>query len=215
MTGTTVAGVDEWAAVCSDSFVPLGVRGADQRFRAGLVHVPLTADVGVTRVYSTASEVFRDQRRIASSPRDDVLLSIHGAGLGFVTQGDRTARLTRGSAALYDASTPYTLTFPGQMSELVLQLPRRVLGGSTLPCAQTIPASDPALVMLRSFLVGVARSAGELSPALKAELAHELLVRRYAVARVAGLVGFLDPDTFTRAFKREFGQLPSRVAVLD
>jgi AraC-like DNA-binding protein len=167
-----------------------------------------------------------------------------------------------------------------------------MLGGSTLPCAQMIPASDPTLVMLRSFLVGVARSAGGLSPALKAELAetaigllraeltggrpalasrevlfhgmktyvrqhladhllcpeqvarahavslrtaqvifadhglglasyirserlrlaHELLVRRYAVARVAGLVGFLDPDTFTRAFKREFGQLPSRVA---
>jgi AraC-like DNA-binding protein len=290
MTGTTVAGVDEWAAVCSESFVPLGVRGADERFRGGLLHVPLTADVGVTRVFSTASEVFRDQRLIRRSPRDDVLLSIHGAGVGYVTQAGRTAQLTRGSAALYDASQPYTLTFPGQMSELVLQLPREVLGKSSIPSAEQIPASDPTLVMLRSFLIGVVHSAGELAPALKADLAEtatsllraelagrqpaqasrevlfygmkafiqqhlsdpmldpSLVARSHAislrlaqlvfadhghglaqyirterlklartlladqnlpVAAVAYRAGFLDPDTFTRAFKRTYGELPS------
>jgi AraC-like DNA-binding protein len=299
MATVSVSGIDEWASVCSESFVPLGVRGADDRFRGGLTHVPLTGEIGVTRVFSTSSEVFRDKRFIDRNPADDVLLSIQGKGVGFVSQAGRTTRLAGGSAALYDASQPYTLTFPGQMSELVLQVPRKTLGLGTKsdggPWALGISATSPALVVLRSFLAGIVRSADDVAAPIREELADtavsllrsELAARlredhparagreallysmksfvrqrladtrltpetvaaahsvslRYtqllfsenggspaqfirterlkaarrllqdgrSVATAARLAGFLDPDTFTRAFKREFGELPSRV----
>lgn len=278
--------------------MPLGVRGADDRFRGGLTQVPLTGEIGVTRVFSTSSEVFRDKRFIDRNPADDVLLSIQGKGVGFVSQAGRTTRLAGGSAALYDASQPYTLTFPGQMSELVLQVPRKTLGlgaKSESPWALAISATSPALVVLRSFLAGIVRAAEDVAAPIREELADtavsllrsELAARlredhparagreallysmksfvrqrladtrlspeavaaahsvslRYTqllfsenggsparfirterlkaarrllqdgrgVATAARLSGFLDPDTFTRAFKREFGELPSRV----
>ena len=87
----------------------------------------LTPDVALTRVASGASEVYRSDRVIAQHPRDDLLISLHRSGTGSVTQHGREARLRAGSAALYDASSPYTLAFPGRMSEVVLQLPRRCI----------------------------------------------------------------------------------------
>jgi AraC-like DNA-binding protein len=118
----------EWAAICSDSFVPLRVRSVESDFRARLDHVELTAQVGATRVASNSSEVYRSSRVIAQEPRDDLLLSIHGTGVATVMQDDRVASLRRGQATLYDSSRPYALSFPGTMSEIVLQVPRTALG---------------------------------------------------------------------------------------
>lgn len=118
----------EWAAACSESFVPLKVRTVDPRFKASLSHVALGERVGVTRVASHGSEVYRSSRLIAQEPRDDLLLSIHGTGTGTVAQDERVATLTRGTATLYDSSRPYVLSFPEVMSEVVIQVPRDALG---------------------------------------------------------------------------------------
>jgi AraC-like DNA-binding protein len=151
----------EWAAVCSDSFVPLRVRSVEPAFRASLSHVELTSRVGVTRVASNSSEVYRSARVIAQEPRDDLLLSIHGTGVGTVVQDDRVASLKRGTATLYDSSRPYVLSFPGVMSEIVLQFPRTALGLSDSHLrgltARTLEPSVPMRAL--STLVAAATSA--------------------------------------------------------
>jgi AraC-like DNA-binding protein len=128
MERADVSTPDEWASVCSESFVPLRVRAVDPEFRASLSHLGLGAQVGFTRVSSEGSEVYRSHRVIAQEPRDDLLLSVHGGGTGRVTQEGRVAPLRRGSAVLYDSSRPYSLLFPAAMSEIVLQVPRSALG---------------------------------------------------------------------------------------
>lgn len=127
MTRVRAASVAEWADACSNAFVPLKVRTGGPRFAATLDQIPLTAEVSITRVASGGSDVYRSSRVIAEHPRDDVLLSFHRSGRGSVLQHDRRADLTPGHAVLYDASSPYTLHFPGRMSETVLQIPRRAV----------------------------------------------------------------------------------------
>lgn len=146
-------GIDEWSAVCSRSFVPLRADG-DTGFR-GLVRHRQLGRIGVSYVEATASRVYRPAPLIASEPRDDILLSLHLTGTGQVTQAGRTAGLASGAGALYEADRPYALGFPGAMSELVLQVPRRqlrvrdcVLREAT---ARRIDASGH-LTVLRHFL---------------------------------------------------------------
>ena len=117
----------EWADACSDAFVPLRVTSTSNHFAATLSQRRLSRDVSLTRVTSGPSTVTRNRQTIAISPRESILISLHRGGIGTVTQHDRRAQLGAGSAALYDASTPYELTFPTTMSEVVLQVPRPTL----------------------------------------------------------------------------------------
>lgn len=296
MPQVEVSSAEEWAEACSSAFVPLRVRSASARFDATLQQHVLSPEVSLTRVSSTASEVYRSDRVIAQHPRDDLLVSLHRSGRGTVRQHGRQTDLTAGRAALYDASVPYTLAFTGRMSEIVLQVPRRALPSRrhevddltarTLPdgaalraltalAASVVPEADDdagpadlaiadALVTLLGAVVSDSTSGplpldGRLlltalhryvdehladpdlgpeqlahahhvslrlvqklfaevgdSPAAhirgrRLQAARRLLVRGESVARAAYLSGFPDPDTFTRAFKREFGTLPSAV----
>ncbi len=299
MLHAEVTSASEWMLACSSAFVPLRVRAVRPSFRASLRQVELAPNVTLTAVSSQASDVVRDGSVIASSPRDDVLLSLQRRGSGTISQHGRTARLTPGSCALYDASTPYTLSFPGQMSEIVLQLPRdtiahsgqtfegltaRVLqpsgplralaalaGSVELAQANRHGPSDAAIAESLATLLqaSLALSSTCEEPPVEAELlaaalqlhvdehsadprltpealaasfhislryaqklfgryfgtgiaayirqqrlarAEVLLRTRRTVTDTAYRSGFLDVDTFSRAFKREYGIAPSRVS---
>src|SRR5690349_13869058 len=156
-------GVDEWSAVCSRSFVPL-LADADDSFRGVVRHLSVH-DIGVSYVESSPSRVYRPGHLIKSDPRDDVLLSIQLTGVGHVAQAGRSASLTPGAGALYEADRTYDLVFPTSMSEIVLQVPRdrlrlrdSVLRDAT---ARRLPGA-PHLIVLRHFLSSVL-SAGEAS----------------------------------------------------
>jgi AraC-like DNA-binding protein len=226
-----------------------------------------------------------------------VLVSLHRSGSGSVEQYGRTARLVPGAAALYDASAPYTLSFPGQMSEIVLQLPRETISsvGHAFEdlTARVLHPSGPlkALVALAGAVdpgerEGSAASDGAVAESLasllraaltseppseappveaellalalrlhvdehaadphltpeslaaefhislryaqklfsrdgdapasyirlrRLELAQRHLRAGSSVSEAAYRSGFLDVDTFSRAFKREFGIAPSRL----
>lgn len=124
---TRVTSPSQWAAVCSDAFVPLAVRSAALTFSATLVQRRLSDTVALTRVTSGQSQVIRDRQIIAASPRENVLISLHRSGTGSVTQSGRSVALAPGAATMYDTSTPYLLDFSGRMSEIVLQLPRETV----------------------------------------------------------------------------------------
>lgn len=289
--------VVSWAEACSEAFVPLRVRSAAPGFAASLEQRMLSPHVSLTAVTSAASEVYRSDRMIAQHPSDDVILSLHLHGTGSVRQHDRIARLRSGSAAMYDASAPYTLAFSGRMREVVVQLPRRALhlGGAaigeitarplpegpslraftalavhslaseatsgtledaavadamlsllaaiaTAQVASAPAISDPVLATVLRLHVDEFYADPELTPA---SLAHEhhvslrlvqkvfaetgdspaayirsrrlraaraLLLAGEPVVRAAWNSGFRDPDTFRRAFRREYGTAPSSLA---
>ena len=141
MTALSVSGPDDWAALCSRTFVPLRVRTADPAFRAGLDHVALTDSAGITTVRSTASEVFRSARQIRSDPRDGFLLAVHGHGSGSVEQNGRLVTMTQGHAAIYDTETPYTLKFPTPTWPTPRSHPTRSPRDITCRCATCKPFS--------------------------------------------------------------------------
>lgn len=213
MSALNVVGVDEWAAVCSRSFVPLSVRSGDDRFSASLSSVRLTDEVSVTRVRSTGSEVFRDRTMIRRNPRDDVLLSIQGRGRGAVHQADRRAAIANGSAALYDANTPYLLEFPAEMSEIVLQLPRTTLGlpGGVVSeiTARRIDPATGSLAVLTSLVCGVfadfGRSVGDSAGERLASAVIDLLRTTLRAGLGAASSGILGRDA-TRATVLHFIQ---------
>lgn len=148
----------EWAQVCSSAFVPLRVRSTAATFSASLDRVELNPSVSVTRVASDGSEVVRSATTIAQHPRDDLLLSIHRIGQGRVLQHNREAALSKGRASLYDASAPYTLAFPGRMSEIVLQVPRGTIPSTghafTDITAAALPTST-SLLALQNLLLSI------------------------------------------------------------
>ncbi|MDF2919973.1 helix-turn-helix domain-containing protein [Microbacterium sp. NPDC086615] len=292
MSPVAVSSVTEWTRACSGAFVPLRVHTAASAFRASLSQVRLGPAVTVTRVVSEASTVFRDVDLIRRQPRDDVLISLHRRGRGSIRQHERTAVLGSGSAVMYDAASPYVLAFPGTMSEVVLQLPRRTLTSTGHTFAGLTAVELPDSAQLRSLtmlaasvdrpggdeaeaigeaLVGllraVVRGRDDGSPAADPRLLAEgirlwidenaadpdltpervaahfhiavrtlqklfaadgespaafirscrlhhsrrLLVGGATVNEAARRSGFLDIDSFTRAFKREFAQTPSSV----
>lgn len=187
-----VAGAEEWAHVCSDTFVPLQAKAVDVDFSAGLSHLDLTPTIGITHVRSTRSEVFRHERDIVRHPRDGFLIAVHGDGQGSVEQNGRRVVMGRGDATIYDTETPYTVGFPGFMSETVLQVPRRVLDpravrSSTLT-ARLLAYSNPALAALRTLLAATIDSPPR-SPAegeLLAEAAVSLVKTSLALAQGDG-----------------------------
>lgn len=158
----TTRSIDEWEQACSSAFVPLGVDSAAPRFSASLDDLELGRGLSITRVASGGSKVHRGPRTIAQHPRDDVLVALHTGGRGRVLQHGRKAELTRGSMTLYDTSAPYALDFPASMSEIVLQVPRKVLAGSSRTLQETTARVVPesaSLTALKALLLATAPDA--------------------------------------------------------
>lgn len=169
MSPVAVSSVAEWTRACSGAFVPLRVSATAAAFHASLAQVRLGPAVTVTRVMSEASTVYRDQDLIRRQPRDDVLLSLHRRGRGWIRQHGRTAELGSGSAVMYDAASPYALSFPASMSEVVLQLPRRTLtsAGHTFAGLTAVEIPDSAQLRALTLLASsIQRPAAEEAEAI-------------------------------------------------
>jgi len=189
MAPVTARSVSEWAEACSKAFVPLSVHCVAPRFTARLDQAELASGVSVTRVASGASAVSRGAGVIARNPREDLLVSVHGSGRGSVEQHGRVAGLGSGRAAAYDASVPYVLRFPVRMSELVLQVPRRVVARSGNAfddlTAKVLPESA-SLTALTSLMAAISATGGTPRTPAEADLLAE--------ATITLLRGTLLPD---------------------
>ena len=119
---------EELELACSESFVPLRVNSATKLVKGNLRHVQVTPEVGMARGTCNTSEIVRTQQIIAEEPREYVLLSLFTSGAGEIRQSDRSAAVSQGIGAVYDTTRPYTLSFPQQMTQLVLQVPHSALG---------------------------------------------------------------------------------------
>src|SRR5699024_6460046 len=64
----------------------------------------------------------------AASSAEYLLFSIQRRGEGRVLQDGRTAHLRPGEMALYDSGRPYSLHFADSFQQLVVQIPKTVIG---------------------------------------------------------------------------------------
>ncbi|MCC4909157.1 helix-turn-helix domain-containing protein [Microbacterium sp. cx-59] len=170
MPPARVTSPSQWAAVCSDAFVPLAVRSTTPSFSATLVQRRLSDTVALTRVASGPSQVVRDREIIAASPRENVLISLHRSGTGNVTQSGRSVALAPGTATMYDTSSPYVLDFPGRMSEIVLQLPRDTVSKTGNAFSDLTARPLPAGAGLRMLHALAAASSSSYEQPLDLEL---------------------------------------------
>ncbi|WP_304454853.1 helix-turn-helix domain-containing protein [Nocardiopsis sp. YSL2] len=174
-------GPEQWAQVISDSFVPLALAGVSDSFRGSVEQTVLLPGVTMTGVDSRGhSVVLRTPRLTRVEPREFYLFSLQLGGAGTVLQGERRVPLAPGSGALYDATRPYRLAFPGPIREIVLQVPRPALRdlvgcGEDALYGRALPAAEPATRVLAAYLGELSGVADGLTGDQRAELGHTAL----------------------------------------
>ena len=179
MSTLTAVSAEEWAQLCSESFVPCGIDRVAHDFRGRLDESVLIPEASVIRVGSQPMDVIRSPRHVADSVRDDFyMLVVHGGGgPGTVEQQGETARIQPGDAVLVDTSRPYRWWFPTDLAQVVRKISHEVLrDGGRDPaqmCIRTLPSTMPALRVLSVFAREVAAVAEQAEdPVLVAELGH-------------------------------------------
>ncbi|MFJ6893915.1 helix-turn-helix domain-containing protein [Streptomyces hokutonensis] len=168
-------GVDEWAQVVAESFVPLSLVTVSGSF-TGSVHSSvlgpaLTLSAVSVQGHSVAT---RTSRLVRTEPRDDFLFSLHLDGDGAVVQDGHEAVLARGGGVLYDSARPYQLLFPTSHRQLVLQIPRHHLCDRVdrvaEVCGRALPPGGPGVRVLAAYVRELAETCESLTGSPRAEL---------------------------------------------
>ncbi len=112
-----------WREVICRVYVRLDAEPVGDGQFCGSVDVAPFGDVQISSVVADGQVV----SRILDGESDDCLVSLQTAGVGRVSQSDRTAVLKPGDLALYDATRPYELAFDDSFGQIVVKFPRRYL----------------------------------------------------------------------------------------
>ncbi|GGA73416.1 hypothetical protein GCM10011490_25340 [Pseudoclavibacter endophyticus] len=167
MEVATADSITEWRDLSSARFVELECRSPVPAFRASIETRSLGRLASVSRVRSRAIGVERTLRQTRADARDDVLVTVQLASTGAVSQFDRVAVLTPGSAALYDTRFPYRLSMPRDGQDLaVVRLSRPALGlgdaAIRLACARALSASAPGMAAFGGYVTGLVADHGSV-----------------------------------------------------
>jgi AraC-like DNA-binding protein len=148
---------DYWRDLICDAFVQLSARPRHEGPFSGAIDHHGLDEVGLSVVTSDAQRVDRTRGLITRSHEDYVLASIQLDGVGLVRQDGRVAELRAGAMAFYDSTRPYTLDFAAPFRQLVVQVPKAVLGARAREA--TAVALDPTGPgrLVADFFVGLAR----------------------------------------------------------
>jgi len=170
---------DYWREVICDEFVKLDCERPDAgKFRAELKGGVHMADLRFAEVISDPQIVQRTKRQISRSGEEDFLISFQISQHGVVRQDGREALLKPGDFALYDSTRPYTLSFQKRFHQLIVQMPKDVLGRHLIEPEKftAVPISGQAGLgaILSNFMLSIA---GELSsvPDTPDELSENLV----------------------------------------
>ena len=206
---------DYWRDVVCDEFVQLACDpqpGQDVNDFDGSIcgGVGLT-DVNFSEVISEPQIVRRTAKQIGRAGEDDFLISFQMENQCTVSQYGREALLTPGSFALYDSTAPYTLSFPEQFHQFVIQMPREVLARHLIEpekyAAISMNASNGLGLVLKDFIFSLAGelSSSEVKPS---EVLSENLVSLIALSFSSTVVqsGLTESDCVKEALIRRIKQ---------
>tara|TARA_R110001599_G_scaffold353462_1_gene592925 strand:+ start:25487 stop:26464 length:978 start_codon:yes stop_codon:yes gene_type:complete len=154
-------GFDFWREVICDEFVKLDCERAESgEFRAALKRGVHMADLRFAEVISDPQVVHRTKGQISRSTEEDFLISFQVSQHGMVRQDGREAVLKPGDFALYDSTRPYTLSFQERFHQLIVQMPKAVLGRHLMEPEKftAVPISGQAGLgaILSNFMLSIA-----------------------------------------------------------
>jgi AraC-like DNA-binding protein len=127
MDAVQIRSVEDWERQISDSFFPLRVQAAPDRFSATIATVDLPRSTRFASVHVEGTHLARTDRLIRSGAADHALMLFQLTGKGILRQGDRQALLQDGSAALIDPTLPYEVKFTEDSDQLVILVPTAAL----------------------------------------------------------------------------------------
>jgi AraC-like DNA-binding protein len=113
-----------WTDVVAQTIIPLHCDTPDRTHFSGQLRHRQIGLVGVTDVRASPVVVRRTKTKIASGPRDDVVVVLQLAGRCNAGQQAKIAQLQPGSGAIVTADVPYFFDLPKTFRSLVVTLPR-------------------------------------------------------------------------------------------
>jgi AraC-like DNA-binding protein len=150
-----------WQDIVCDVFVELDCKSDLEDFRGEVTQSRL-GEISYTRVDSSRQRVFRTPSRIARARHDYVLIALGVQGGGGVVQDGREAYIQPGEFACYDTTRPYELSFDGDFSQTILQIPRHLLrqrlGSTDALTATTFTQTSPLQRLAFDFMIGLSRA---------------------------------------------------------
>lgn len=141
--------LNAWQGIVQNACVPLGVRASLRTMFEGTISSRDINDLCISLVQSISHIAHHDREQIARTEGNFFLASFQLAGKGVLEQGGRSAPLSGCDMVIYDASRPFSWSFPDGFSQLVLRIPL-----SRLKFRLATPSSYTALRMACSEGLG-------------------------------------------------------------
>ncbi len=186
-----------WNGITTRYFGPLETRASGHsEFKARLATRPVSF-LRAFHIVGSGHQVRRNPSNAGAVP-DAIKLLLQVRGRCRVEQEGRTAELNPGSWCVYDSWRPYDITNPGNVEQIVIQIPRdQIIDGSFRRLAEPFVA-DPQSAMTRIAASFIRSYAG---PALEPEDGDEFLAET--------TVGFVRRALYAALSQRRAPQVPS------
>lgn len=157
-TGVSTADVGRWGEFVGHSLVSVATRSlSEQSFSGRMAHSALDG-IGLSTFESGAQEVVRTPSLIARDGRSLLLINVQIAGQSRAHQDGRSAALSAGDLIVLDSTRPYSLEFDAPFAQVVVQVPRLMLGSrSPLASTAAVFGDDGPGRVVADFIVGTAR----------------------------------------------------------
>lgn len=208
--------LDYWNAAVSAAYVQLTCDAPDDDV-VGDIKVDSLATLELSQVTATAQLVRRTPSLIAATAEDYFLVSIQTAGIGLISQDDRTAELHPGDFALYDSTRPYELRFDGDFQQYVLMLPgptlRSQLRRAPELTARSVHGARGAGHLMIEMIRTLAADISVLEPAAAAAVAQS--VEHIVVAGLSSLAAEEPVPEPSLAARREQVKAVARTRLRD
>lgn len=197
-----------WREVICAAFTPLtpvpDARAGDWSDGvSGWVRSRDVDDLTAATVGSVAQRHLHGRREVARTDGETVFVNLMLAGTCVGTQGDRRCVTTPGTFALFDATEPFTLTYPTSWRALSFRVPRSALVEHGADPARTTATATPtragAGAVALSLMQTVWSTASGLDATAQAAARTALLAVLAAAAPAAGRPAGLDPADLRRS----------------
>ncbi|GAA3679467.1 helix-turn-helix domain-containing protein [Arthrobacter ginkgonis] len=164
----------EWRRLVSDSFVPLEATAVRPGPFSGQVGGRQLNEVAIMEVAAGPHAVERTPGLIAGSSMPYYKLNLQVSGHALLVQDGRETVMRPGDLAIYDTGRPYTLSFDGDFTTLVLMFPQQLTGLPAEDVAELTAVRMDSGHRLGSAVAPFLKQIGSLLPTLDGPIGHRL-----------------------------------------
>ncbi|PZG13855.1 helix-turn-helix domain-containing protein [Nonomuraea aridisoli] len=144
-----------WSEMVCRTLVQVAARPMSDDFSGRIEHFAVD-HVGFSLISASAQDVQRTPSLIAGGQEDYALVNIQLDGQSWAAQDDRVTILSKGGMIFIDSTRPYSLSFKGAFSQLIVQVPKALLPRRALADATAVeigPAGPGRIIT--DFLTGI------------------------------------------------------------